>query len=122
MIAAGAALALSSTPAAAQLSVPPTTGWAAPSGPEGHVRVHRDRRHGNGRHHRHHRNSPYGTFGYGVPVVYSDGAWALYNNRGWESDSFNDWFHDRPDRALPRWVRNNRNCERQYWSGGGWTC
>ena len=53
---------------------------------------------------------------------YTGGEWALYNNRSWESDSYNDWWHDRPARAFPRWMRNNRNCERMYWSGGGWTC
>ena len=40
----------------------------------------------------------------------------------WRPDSFNDWWHDRPDRAFPRWVRNNRDCGRQWWSGGGWRC
>lgn len=52
------------------------------------------------------------------------GEWALYNNRSWESDSYNDWWHDRPDRAYPRWVRNNRDCdpERMWWSGDGWHC
>ena len=40
----------------------------------------------------------------------------------WRSDSFNDWWHDRPDRAFPRWVANNPNCQRQYWAGGGWRC
>ena len=40
----------------------------------------------------------------------------------WRSDSFNDWWHDRPDRAFPRWVANNRDCQRLYWAGGGWRC
>ena len=40
----------------------------------------------------------------------------------WRSDSFNDWWHDRPDRAFPRWVRHNQPCQRQYWAGGGWRC
>ena len=40
----------------------------------------------------------------------------------WRSDSFNDWWHDRPDRAFPRWVASNRDCQRQYWAGGGWRC
>lgn len=40
----------------------------------------------------------------------------------WRPDSFNDWWHDRPDRSMPRWVRNNQNCERMWWSGGGWRC
>ena len=49
------------------------------------------------------------------------GQWALYNNQGFRSDSYNDWWHDRPDRAYPAWVRNNNPC-RPYWSGGGWRC
>ena len=36
-------------------------------------------------------------------------------------DGFNDWWHSRPDRNEPRWLRSN-NCERQYWTGGGWRC
>ena len=40
----------------------------------------------------------------------------------WRSDSFNDWWHDRPDRAYPRWIANNQDCQRQYWAGGGWRC
>jgi hypothetical protein len=40
----------------------------------------------------------------------------------WRSDSFNDWWHERPDRAVPHWVRANSNCERLYWMGGGWRC
>ncbi|MEO7634600.1 MAG: hypothetical protein ABIS38_03005 [Sphingomicrobium sp.] len=43
-------------------------------------------------------------------------------NRTWTSDSYNDWWHDRPDRAFPRWIGQNQNCERQYWTGGGWRC
>jgi len=52
------------------------------------------------------------------------GEWALYNNRSFNSDSYNDWWHDRPDRAYPAWMRNNvnqPNC-RLYWAGGGWRC
>ena len=40
----------------------------------------------------------------------------------WRADSFNDWWHDRPDRSMPRWVRHNQNCERMWWSGSGWRC
>jgi len=40
----------------------------------------------------------------------------------WRPNSFNDWWHDRPDRSMPRWVRHNQNCERMWWSGGGWRC
>ena len=56
-----------------------------------------------------------GTWHYG-------GEWALYNNRTWESDSYNDWWHDRPDRSYPRWISTNQDCQRQWWSGGGWRC
>lgn len=49
-------------------------------------------------------------------------AWALYNNRSFEPDSYNDWWHDRPDRAFPRWMQSNQNCERMWWGGGGWRC
>lgn len=53
---------------------------------------------------------------------YGDDAWALYNNRSWDPDSYNDWWHDRPDRAFPRWMRHNQDCQRIWWSGGGWRC
>jgi len=58
----------------------------------------------------------------GLGWGYYGGEWALYNNRSWESDSYNDWWHDRPDRAFPRWVQNNQNCERIWSSGAGWRC
>ena len=32
----------------------------------------------------------------------------------WRSDSFNDWWHDNPQRAYPRWMVGNQNCERQW--------
>ena len=50
------------------------------------------------------------------------GEWALYNNRSWESGSYNDWWHDQPWRSYPRWVSKNEDCQRQWWSGGGWRC
>jgi hypothetical protein len=43
-------------------------------------------------------------------------------NRSWRPDSYNDWWHDRPDRAFPRWMSNNQDCQRLWWSGGGWRC
>ena len=57
-------------------------------------------------------------------VWVNGGEWALYNNRTFDSDSYNDWWHDRPDRAYPRWVRDNQNCtpDRMWWSGSGWHC
>ena len=56
-----------------------------------------------------------------------DGA-VLYYDRdyqgdtAWRSDSFNDWWHDRPDRAYPRWMMSNQNCDRMWWSGGAFHC
>ena len=48
-------------------------------------------------------------------------------NRSWDSDSYNDWWQDRPDRALPRWVQEQQargTCDpdRIWWSGSGWHC
>jgi hypothetical protein len=57
-----------------------------------------------------------------VEMVTYGGEWALYNNRSWESDSYNDWWHDQPWRSYPKWVSTNQNCERMWWSGGGWRC
>jgi hypothetical protein len=59
--------------------------------------------------------------------AYADGQWALYNNRSWEPESYNDWWNDRPDRAYPRWVQEQQargTCEpdRMWWSGSGWHC
>jgi hypothetical protein len=55
----------------------------------------------------------YGGWGY-VPDV----------NRDWSSDSFNDWWHDRPDRAYPRWVQHNEGCtpDRMWWHGSVLAC
>ncbi|MGH6784898.1 MAG: hypothetical protein ACREBP_09785 [Sphingomicrobium sp.] len=40
----------------------------------------------------------------------------------WRPNSFNDWWHERPHRAYPRWVADNQNCDRRWWSGGVWRC
>ena len=78
---------------------------------------------------RHHmrRDGGFGCSAFGGSWVYDDGEWARYNNRSWNSDSYNDWWHDRPDRAYPRWVQEQRmqgTCEpdRMWWSGSGWHC
>jgi len=77
-----------------------------------------DGRH-DGRHDgRRHDRSDDGFFGGGF-------AWYDPNlNRSWDSDSYNDWWHDRPDRAYPRWVQHNDGCdEGRMWQGGGaWRC
>jgi hypothetical protein len=119
------ALVLPAVPAQAQHSATMTGSWAAPSDGGGNVRVHRgpDAHRGDrqGRWSRHDRDRSRPR-GYDNVIVYEPGLWALYNNRSWESDSYNDWFQDQPNRALPRWVQNNGDCKRIYWSGGGWTC
>lgn len=52
-----------------------------------------------------------------VVLDWYGGDWARYNNRSWDADSYNDWWHDRPDRAYPRWVTQNQGCERKWFSG-----
>ena len=50
------------------------------------------------------------------------GEWARWNNRSWEPSRYNDWWHDRPDRAFPRWMQSNQDCQRQWQGGGVWRC
>lgn len=50
-----------------------------------------------------------------------------YDDRDWAPQSANDWWHDRPDRAFPRWVleqqaRGACDPDRMWWSGSGWHC
>lgn len=56
----------------------------------------------------------------------SDGVFILdreyQGDSAWRYDSFNDWWHERPQRSYPAWMSRNQNCERMYWSGGGWRC
>ena len=59
-----------------------------------------------------------GGYGYGG---YYDGDYDA--NRSFSPDKWNDWWHERPERAYPRWVRQNREqCERMYYTGAGWRC
>ena len=56
-----------------------------------------------------------------------DGGAFLYDREyqgdtAWRSNSYNDWWHDRPERSHPAWMSRNQNCERLWWSGGGWRC
>jgi len=57
-----------------------------------------------------------------VVMDWYGGEWAQYNNRSWEPDSYNDWWHDRPDRAYPAWMRRNEDCQRQWFSGDVLKC
>lgn len=120
LLVAVAAAATLTFPAQAQhrmgSPIPPSnspTFGAAPA-PGGFDRCSDDRRH---------HDSRFACDGF----AYADGEWALYNNRSWEAGSYNDWWNDRPDRAYPRWVQEQRargTCEpdRMWWSGSGWHC
>jgi hypothetical protein len=57
-----------------------------------------------------------------VVMDWYGGEWAEYNNRSWAPDSYNDWWHDRPDRAYPAWMRHNQDCQRQWFSGDVLRC
>jgi hypothetical protein len=123
------AAALPAAPAAAAFD--PSSSFTAVESSASSVRVHRgdegrrwrDGRHGDWRDGRHDRDGPRRGRGRDIYVQqYYGGEWARYNNRGWESDSYNDWWHDQPHRSMPRWVERNGDCQRQWWSGGGWTC
>ena len=50
------------------------------------------------------------------------GEWPQQGDTAWRSDSFNDWWHDRPDRAYPRWMPNNQNCEKRWYQGDVLKC
>lgn len=109
---AAATLVIPDAPAQAEV----TAFTAGPAASNHGVSIHRGGGHRDGdrQNRRRHRNSQ------GGPVF---GAWYDPDlNRSWEPDSYNDWWHDRPDRAYPRWMANNQNCERMWWSGGGWRC
>lgn len=40
----------------------------------------------------------------------------------WRAESFNDWWHERPNRSYPAWVQRNQNCQRTWWQGNNLTC
>jgi len=62
--------------------------------------------------------------------VFVGGPWGYTQdydaNRSFDADRWNDWWHERPHRAFPRWVREQRGAgcdpERMWWSGRGWRC
>lgn len=77
--------------------------------------------------------SPFGHGGFGrdrrdrraqsdVLFDWNGGEWALYNNRSFAPDSFNGWWHDRPDRAYPAWMQRNQDCARPWFSGDTLRC
>jgi hypothetical protein len=77
--------------------------------------------HRDGRFDRHiHRGVPAAAlaYGYGGYNDYGD----FDGNRGFDPDKWNDWWHDRPDRAFPRWISRNQDCARRWYSGDVLTC
>jgi hypothetical protein len=125
--AAVAAIAFPAAPALAGSSDAPFAGFgSAPAFAEVQpgipVRVHRGSGNWNGHHdgdrHRRHRSDRGDTVVVGDGWGWYDGGqWALYNNRSWESDSYNDRWHDQPWRAYPRWMSQNLGCEKRWYSG-----
>lgn len=43
-------------------------------------------------------------------------------NRSFDPDKWNDWWHERPERAFPRWMSRNQDCARQWYSADVLTC
>jgi hypothetical protein len=83
------------TPASAQMS--PRSGQFT-GGHDGHSNGHSDRHHGGGfSGHRDHHDH----FAYFDGDSYGDYG---FDNSSWHSDSYNDWWHDQPWRAYPRWL------------------
>ena len=68
------------------------------------------------RHHRRHNDRDV-LIGWGW-----DGDWAYFNNRNFDADSYNGWWHDRPDRAYPHWMQTNQNCDRMWYSADTLRC
>lgn len=50
------------------------------------------------------------------------GEWAEANNQSWRPGSYNDWWHEEPWRAYPRWMQHNQDCSRQWYRGDTLTC
>ena len=107
---------LSTAGFAARTAFQPRPGMTA-GAPSTTVRIHRgfDGDSRDGDHRRRHRDNVFVN-------SWVDGDWALYNNRSFEPDSYNDWWHDRPDRAYPAWMRRNKDCARQWYSADLLSC
>lgn len=50
------------------------------------------------------------------------GDWEYTGNQIWRPESFNDWWHERPNRSYPAWVLRNRDCQRMWWDGAVLRC
>ncbi|HET9352375.1 MAG TPA: hypothetical protein VFO32_00105 [Sphingomicrobium sp.] len=70
----------------------------------------------NGDSRRHDRRRLRGT---DTVIVYDRG---YQGDTAWRAESFNDWWHERPNRSYPAWVQRNRDCQRPWWQGETLTC
>ena len=77
---------------------------------------------GNDRRHRRDRRGQHRGRGFDGGIAYGNWDRDYQGDTLWRPDSFNDWWHERPNRSFPRWMQNNQNCERQWWGGGTWRC
>ncbi len=116
-----AALSLSAAPAAA-LDPPAPAAPAVAAGSAAGVRIHhglppqfRNGFQGEAPRHRGDRRRRDG----GSILIYDRD---YQGDTAWRANSYNDWWHDRPERSYPRWMANNQDCQRIWWSGGGWRC
>jgi len=113
LLAAAAFLAAAAVPAApAEAQSMAGAGFSVSSGGTltGRVGHGRDGRHDGRRHRR------------GDAVLLDNWGYSDFDGgSAWRHDSFNDWWHERPHRAYPKWV-NDGTCSRVYWAGGGWRC
>jgi hypothetical protein len=62
----------------------------------------------------------------GLPVAWGYSGYTDYGdfdgNRSFDADKWNDWWHERPDRAFPRWMTRNQDCARKWYSGDVLSC
>jgi hypothetical protein len=130
--AAVAAIAFPAAPASAEGSNAPFAAFGSAPAFSGStqggipVRIHRGtgvwHDNGDGGHRRRHRRDRGDTIVLGDGWGWNSGQWALYNNRTFESDSYNDWWHDQPSRAYPRWMSQNLGCDKPWYSGDVLRC
>jgi hypothetical protein len=118
-----AAIAAIVPPAPAQAQSSSSSSFAEPSNGGWTATWSHHHHSGDGRFHGHvHQGLPPGyansAYGYAAYTDYSD----FDGNRGFDPDKWNDWWHDRPDRAFPRWMSRNQDCARRWYSGDVLTC
>ena len=104
-------LALTASIASAAPTLPPSPAFALRAGDAPVMALGRHDRRDGGRRVRHR--------GGGGAIVYSDRDYQ--GDSAWRSDSFNDWWHDNPERSYPRWMQNG-NCDRQWFAGDTLRC